>query len=297
MRFESFHPALAFFWFAAVIGCTIAFHHPVFLALSYLCALFYAIRLSQKRAIRLAVVLWGLAALYVLWYALNEHFGVTPLFRLPSGNRVTLEAILRGAMVAVTVSAAALWLFCMHKVITADKVVYLFGRISPRLSLFLAVIFRMTPHLRGQFSRITAARRGIGLAPAQGSVWARIKNFFAAVSMTVTWLIDALVTASDSMRSRGYTLKGRTAFPLRRFGKYDLLLSLVLAALLAVTLLGAITGETAALFDPALSIRPLTLRTVLFSAAYALLCLLPILTKICQENRPLDINMPGGRFS
>ena len=51
MRFDSYHPVINLIYFAAAIVCTIWFHHPVFLGISYVCAFVYSVKLNGKRAV------------------------------------------------------------------------------------------------------------------------------------------------------------------------------------------------------------------------------------------------------
>ena len=50
MGFERCHPAVNFLFFAAVPVGTIIFQHPVFLALSFLCAFAYSVKRNGWRA-------------------------------------------------------------------------------------------------------------------------------------------------------------------------------------------------------------------------------------------------------
>lgn len=285
MRFDSYHPAINFIYFAAVIGCTVAFRHPAFLLISYASAFLYAVKLSGRRALRFGLSLLPLMALYVLWYAANNHFGVTALFRNSAGNMITLQAIVQGTVIAVTVSSVLLWFSCVNAIITADKTVYLFGRISPHLSLFLAILLRMVPRIRKEAQRITTAQCCIGRGPGQGNPLERVRNFLRIVSMTITWAIDSLVTASDSMNARGYTLKGRTAYSLYRFGHRDGALVLVLLALFAAALAAAKLGQTNMLCNPVFSLPDVTALSVFFYTAYAGFCLLPAVLQVFGERR------------
>ena len=51
MRFDSYHPAINLIYFTAAIGLTIWFDHPVYLAISYLCAFVWSVRLKGKKAL------------------------------------------------------------------------------------------------------------------------------------------------------------------------------------------------------------------------------------------------------
>ena len=51
MGFEFCHPAVNFIFFAAVLYGSIAFSHPVFLAIAYAAAFAYSIRRGGRRAL------------------------------------------------------------------------------------------------------------------------------------------------------------------------------------------------------------------------------------------------------
>ena len=158
------HPAVSFAYFALVIACAMLLMHPVCLAVSLTGALVYAGELGGRRALAghlkfaLPVLLLGGKGLrrHLLWLlpmallaaAVNPafvHQGVTILAYLPSGNPLTLESLLYGLAAGAMLSAVALWFVCVTDVITSDKVVYLFGRVIPALSLLLSMILRFVP--------------------------------------------------------------------------------------------------------------------------------------------------------
>lgn len=62
------------------------------------------------------------------------------------------------------------------------------------------------------------------------------------LSILVTWALENAIETSDSMRSRGYGLKGRTAFSIYKFTKKDKGLLAVMAALFLVFATGCMNG-------------------------------------------------------
>ena len=139
MRFDSYHPLINLIYFAAAISCSIAFNHPLFVLLSFVCALICAFSLRGSRALLVLLALLPLMALYTWWYSFYNHFGVTALGENFAGNSITAEALFYGASLSLRAGAVALFISCLLAVFTADKVVYLFGRLSPKLSLFIAI--------------------------------------------------------------------------------------------------------------------------------------------------------------
>ena len=62
MRMVPLHPVLEAAFFVAVLVTTIVWSHPVYLAISYACALAYALKLAGRRAGARAAVLVALAS-------------------------------------------------------------------------------------------------------------------------------------------------------------------------------------------------------------------------------------------
>ena len=174
MRFSDYHPGINFCFFAAALAGTILFRHPVYLILPLCTATLWSMELKGARALGFDAFALLLAALFALWYASYHHFGVTPLWTNRVGNEITLESLLYGLMLGGTIAAVLVWLSCLHTVFTADKTVYLAGRIAPKLALFLAILLRLVPRIKTQWWHTAAARRGIGCGA--GGLPERCKN-------------------------------------------------------------------------------------------------------------------------
>lgn len=285
MGFEACHPAVNLLYFAAVITGTIAFRHPVFLGISFLCAFAYSVKRGHWRAALSDGLLIPLAAAYALYYSSYHHFGMTELGTNFVGNRLTLESMVYGLVIGFIVAAVIIWLGCVHSVFTTDKVVYLFGRISPRLSLFLAVLLRLAPRIGRAWKRINTAQKGIGCGTDQGNILRRAVNCIRVFSMVVSWTIGALAAVSDSMRSRGIRLRGRTAFSIYRFDNRDRAYVIALFACLTLTFMGYLLRQTQMIYDPRFVWTPVTAMSYLFYAGYAVFCLMPLGLELWTEHR------------
>ena len=78
------------------------------------------------------------------------------------------------------------------------------------------------------------------------------------------------------MRSRGFTLKGRTAYSIYRFDNRDRALVILIFTLITMLLMAYILGETAAVYSSVVIISAVTARKTLFAFVCALLLLLPL---------------------
>lgn len=148
MRFDSYHPTINLIYFTAAIGLTISFNHPAYVAISYAAAFAYSVKLSGKRAVIFNLCLVPFALIYSGWYSYYNHFGVTNLRQNFIGNEITLEALLYGLQIGFTAITVIMFFSCVFAVFSSDKIVYLFGRVSPKLSLFLSIILRMVPRIK-----------------------------------------------------------------------------------------------------------------------------------------------------
>ncbi|MEA4853700.1 MAG: energy-coupling factor transporter transmembrane component T [Christensenella sp.] len=283
MRFDSFHPAINFLFFGVTVCVAVLFNQPVFLAIGYVCAFVYSVYLSGKKALIFNVALIIFICLFTLFYSGYHHFGVTDLGINPIGNHITLEAVITGLVIGGTAATVFMWGSCMCAVISGDKVIYLFGRISPRFSLFFSILLRMVPRIAGKARQMNMAQTAVGRGIGQGNILQRIHNFFRIASILWTWVSESLIETSDSMRCRGYTLKGRTAFSIYRFDYRDRGMVLTMVCGIAIMLAGILLDQTHILYNPEIRINRITPLSFLFYFVYGLFCLFPLLVQAIGE--------------
>ena len=255
MRFDSYHPTINLIYFTAAIGLTISFNHPAYVAISYAAAFAYSVKLSGKRAVIFNLCLVPFALIYSGWYSYYNHFGVIMFFS------------------------------CVFAVFSSDKIVYLFGRVSPKLSLFLSIILRMVPRIKQYGRRINTAQKGIGKSPSQGNLWRRFVNSIRLISILITWTLENFVESSDSMKCRGYSLKGRTSFSIYRFDNRDRSFVIAIFLLLIVTACGWALDQTSIHYNPQIIMTGITFMSYIFYAAYGILLLLPMILQIAGERK------------
>ena len=285
MGFEKCHPAVNFIYFATMIAGMILFQHPIFLLISFVCAFIYSIKRNGWKALIFNAVLLPLIVAFALYYSSYTHFGVTVLEQNMIGNNMTLESLVYGFVLGIVVAGVLIWFSCVYSIFTTDKVVCLFGKVSPRLSLFLAIILRMVPRIKKEAKRINTAQQGIGRGTNQGNLWQRTRNCIRIFSMLITWTIDSLTTASESMRSRGSTLRGRKAFSIYRFDNRDRAYVVGNFACLTVIFMAVMLKQTDIIYDPRIIMMPVTTMSYVFYAGYAVFCLMPFGLELWTEYR------------
>ena len=276
--FSGYHPAVNFLYYAMVLLFSMCLMHPVYLLISLTGALAYDISLRGKRAVRFAAA--GLLPMALFAAAINpafNHEGATILTYLPGGNPLTLESILYGAAAAVMLAAVVLWFSSYQQVMTSDKLVYLFGRIIPALSLVLSMALRLIPRFRAQLHTVGEAQMCLGHDAQSGSLLRRVKNALRIFSITVTWSLENAIETADSMRARGYGLPGRTAFTIYRLDSRDRAALAWLGFCGFDLIAGWMAGGMAFRYYPTVKGVPLTPMTASFVLVYLCLCLTPVM--------------------
>lgn len=210
--------------------------HPVCIGISFVCALLNALALNGKKAVGFTLkFVLPMMVLITVINPLFNHRGATVLTFFPWGNPLTLESVLYGVASAVLIGSVALWFSCFHKVMTSDKLIYLFGRVAPALSLMLSMALRFVPRFIAQFKEVSRAQRQCFAANKKQSLLRRFRSGLRVLSVMVSWSLENAIDTSDSMKSRGYGLKGRTSFSLFHFRRQDaVLLGWLLAASIAL---------------------------------------------------------------
>lgn len=276
--FSGYHPIINFLYFALVLVFTMCFMHPASLGISLGCAVAYHVFLKGRGAIRFSLgFLLPMMLVAAVANPVFNHEGATILTYLPTGNPLTLESILYGVAAAMMLAAVVLWFSCYTEVMTSDKFVYLFGRVIPALSLVLSMALRFVPKFKTQLKVVSEAQKCVGRDVSQGSVLRRVKNAVTIFSIMVTWALENAIETADSMKSRGYGLRGRTAFSIYTFDSRDRAALCWLCFCGFFVLSGALAGGLYWRYYPTVKAVPLTPLTVSFQLGYLALCLTPLL--------------------
>lgn len=280
--FGDCHPAVSFAYFALTIGCGMFFMHPVCLAVSLLGSVSYYIRLRGGRSVRfflkfaLPVMLLAAAV-----NTLFNHRGDTVLCLLPTGNKLTLESILYGAAAAFMLVSVLAWFGCCTEIMTSDKFVYLFGKAIPSLSLVLSMTLRFVPRFTERFEQVKEAR--ICMGKTARSPFGKLKEAVSCFLTVAAWSLESSIVTADSMKSRGYGLRGRTSFSIFAFTERDacLLAWLGLAAVFLIS--GAVSGNLGWTYYPGFGGALAEPLTIALEAVYFAVCFMPIAVDFWED--------------
>ncbi len=284
--FSEYHPFINLIYFAFTISFSLVLTHPLAQGLSLICAVIYVISINGKKSVKF--LLKYCLPMVLLTAFINpafNHEGATTLLYFPNGNPLTLESILYGFSAGVMIITTLMWFSSFNRVMTTDKFIYLFGKVIPALSLVLSMSLRFVPKFKSQMQTVTEAQRSIGRDVSNGSLLQRTKTAIHIFSIMITWSLENAIETADSMKSRGYGLKGRTAFSIYRFDerdKYTLAwLSFCGLFLVAGTILNAFGFR----YFPDIRYAAFDMTTIPFYCAYSALCITPVILNLKEERK------------
>lgn len=282
--FKSFHPVVNFYYFTTVILFSMFFMHPMFLIISFLGSFIYSVSLNGIKAVKFNILY--MIPLLIFSALINpafSHAGVTILLYFENGNPLTLESIVYGAAAAVMFISVILWFSCYNAVMSSDKFIYLFGKIIPGLSLIISMVLRFVPKYKAQIKVISNSQKCIGRDVINGNIIQKAMNGIKILSIMTTWALENAIETADSMKSRGYGLKGRTSFSNFRFDNRDKITLTSMVSFTIIILIGLLKGENTIVFFPAIKSVPITSFSILVYLSYLCFCLTPLIIDIKEE--------------
>lgn len=275
--FSRCHPVLLALFYGMVLGVTMFYMHPVFTGISGGAATAYLVyRRGWRGLIRVCLLALPVVVLAAVINPMFSHAGVTILGYLPTGNPLTLESMVYGVCAGATMWVVFVWFATFHQVMTRDKMVYLLGKGFPAVSLLVSMVLRFLPVFRGRMEQVEAAQRCMGRNVSGGSWWWKLKQGVRVLSITVTWTLEHGMDTADSMRARGYGLRGRTMYHTYRWDGRCVAMAVGMCLCLGVVVVGVVSGQLDVRFYPVWRINGGSWYAWVCYGAYGLLCVLPV---------------------
>lgn len=248
--FDTLHPWVSFIFFAVCIVFSMVSSSPVMLAVSFASALVLLCVVSGAKALR--YLLFSVPAI-IAAAAVNtafNHEGATVLLYI-NGNPITLESVIYGAVSGTVFMTVIIWFACFSRIMTSEKIMFLFAKVSPSLSLLFSMILRFVPQVAAKARQINEAQRLSYGTPA--GLYGKIKRGLTVIYALLLRSFEDAADTADSMKCRGYGLPGRTAFSRFRFTLLDGTVLAVMLALTAVSAAAAGTGTVRSAYFPLFS--------------------------------------------
>lgn len=244
-----YHPIVSFSYFVVVIGTSMLYMNPVFQVISLIGALSYLIILDRYKTLKLIKFIFVMVLVIAIINMIFVNRGSTVLFYLRS-NPVTLESLFYGFVSGLMLGSVMVWFSCYNEIITSDKFLYIFGKITPTIALIVSMTLRLIPKLIEQTKIIANSQKTLGLDYNEGSLSLKIKSCMRILSILVTWALEDAVQTADSMKARGYGIKKRTSFQIFEFINRDMIMLVYILISGMFLLAGYMNGYGQLIFYP-----------------------------------------------
>ncbi len=283
--FAGLHPAVNLTFFILAVGITMFVINPVFQIISAVSAVIYYHLIRRESAGKFSLIcILPLSVLTAVLNPLFSHEGATILTYLPGGNPVTLESLIYGIGAGLMMAAVVSWFACLTAVFTSDKFVYLFGRLIPGLSLILSMALRFIPLFIKRLRDIGEAQKCIR-GDSESDLWDRIKNGVKLLSALISWSLENAIDTADSMNSRGYGLKGRTAFSIYHFDTRDSVMLIWILFAAAMTVAGVYRGAAYWRYYPTVKGAVQDTGAIVTELLFLVLCMTPVMIDLYEDRR------------
>lgn len=153
------------------------------------------------------------------------------------------------------------------------------------LSLILSMTLRFVPKFKAQLDTVAEAQRSIGWDVSTGSLWQRTRTAITILSIMITWALENAIETADSMKSRGYGLKGRSAFSIYRLDDRDRMALLWLGFCGLYLICGTIGSAFGFRYFPSIRCASLNVVTLSFHLVYLMLCATPIFLNALEDRK------------
>ncbi|NLW42937.1 MAG: energy-coupling factor transporter transmembrane protein EcfT [Tissierellia bacterium] len=282
--FKDFHPLVNFSYYLSVIAISFITNNIYLQGILFFSAIFYHLYLKGlKSSIKTIRVMLISMVLIIIVNPLVNHQGVTILGYIWDGNPITLESILYGVSAATMLITVIIWFNTYNEIITSDKFIYLFGRIIPKASLIFSMVLRFVPLYKEEIVAIEKAQRTLGKGVKNKKLITKIKHSLNILSIFVTWALESSIETADSMKARGYGLRGRTAFSNFRITKRDYI-TLAIIGISDLLLIFLFTkGSYKFTYYPMIKLAKLNTISIVGLLATFILCNIPMIINISEE--------------
>ena len=238
------HPITQLVFFVSVIGVNMIILHPVFLLISFIGGASYICCIS----------------------------GFGKMFTL-------LESIIFGCAAAVLMTVMINWFSCINKLMTSDRIIYLFGKPAPKLALLISMVLNFSGKLSAHYKEVKDARECLYRASGKKGLIARLRNSVTVFSSIIQWSLENSVDTADSMISRGYCSGKRTSFDLFMFRKQDIVVTALFLVIDVYIIYSYINDMISFSYYPVFTIGINSTGAYIAFVLFFILCMTPYLTE------------------
>ncbi len=279
--FENYNPLVVSIYFLTVVGIAMFCMNFILLSISLIGAVLLFIMVGGENQSRSHI---GFLLLFIVIALINpivSHNGATVLF-VVNDSPITLEAVIYGFVSAEMIMAVLYWFRSFSEIMTSDKLLYVFGKQSPKLALVLSMGLRYVPLFNRQAKKINSTQKALGLYK-EDNIVDRFKGGMRVFSVLLTWALENGIVTADSMAARGYGTGRRSHYSIFTFSKGDLIL-LVLTLLLGLTTCIALAANALDIsYYPKIEIAEASVTSAVGLTSYSVLAALPFIIELKER--------------
>ena len=276
-RLAGRHPLSLLAFFACAVCISMFTNNPCILGIEVALSLVCLGMLKGRKA--LFNHLKFMILLAILTASINplfNHRGRTVIARYPSGNALTMEEILYGFMASMILISVLTWFTCFTYCFNEDKLMFIFGWLSPATALTFTMTMRFVPEFMQQAKNLRNISEGIYGKKPKGLIQ-KIKRGLRIFGALLTWSLEGSVKRAKSMRDRGYGRGRRTAYSIFKWTARDTMFLVLTGATTGVYVYLARLGTFRYWFYPMLYGDLTSGRAYVGYAVVAVLLTLPII--------------------
>ena len=276
--FDSLNPITALIYYLFAICIPMFTLDPVIALISISTSALFDV-LLQKRIGGKYIFVFLLFLISSLINPIFNQNGVTVLLFI-NDTPITLEALVYGIFSSLTLVSVIVWFFTFSSVMTSEKIIYIFGRISPKTALVISMALRFVPLFLKNYKKTENALKCTGLYDTD-SLFGTLKLKIRAFSALLTQSTEYGIITADSMEMRGYGKGKRTFFSLYKFGITDTVFSLgvIFFGILCLCTLNGVQ------FYPTLFEKELLYSNVISYISYFILAVTPSILTVSEGIR------------
>lgn len=240
--FRSLHPAISFLYYTGAVLLLFLMNHPLFLLTSFF--LLFAVNLlydGGKAFFQWKGMMLMTAGVILIVNPLTSERGSHVLWVI-SGHHITLESILYGGIMAITMINVMAVFTSYQQVISSDKFLYLFAGFLPQWSLLTMMSLRFVPLLRTRIREIALVQQS-RMNPSLKPSWKeQVVQRMKRLEVLLTWSLEDGLQTAESMKARGYGTGRRTSYSPYHWSLKDGISFLFLSATFGACISGWATG-------------------------------------------------------
>lgn len=278
-KFDKYNPIVIFIYFLLVTSITIFCFNPIIILISLLGAIIY-FNLICKNS-RLQLMYFLLFIVLALVNPIFSHNGSTILLII-NDTPITLESLIYGIFTSLMIITILYWFHSFNEIMTSDKLLYLFNKLSPKFSLVLSMAFRYVPLFSKQSNNIKQSQITLGLYK-DGNIISRFRGSLRVFSVMITWALENGITTADSMTARGYGIGKRTSYSIFKMKLKDIVMLVTISILGVLIIINIINNELTFNFYPNIEFCETTIFGIIGYISYAIIVLIPSTIEIKEK--------------